>query len=610
MSAPEPQDDVQEFAALLRRLKERTDRSYGSLARRLNMNTSTLHRYCAGDAVPVDFAPAERFAALCGASAEERMDLHRLWLSAVAARQRPRAGEAAGAPGQDEAEAASASADAAAGTVGATATEAEVGDESGAGATDGATATADRAPAADGGTSATADEVNAATATASGGAAAGSAVVGSAASGGGVQSSAVADSATSGSAASGSVVGASAGGGAADQVSAVGGAGGEVSAAGGAGGEVSAAGGAGGEVSAATDSHAADVDAAGETANVGAGGEVGASVEGEGDALLSGRGAPATRPWYRRRRVAMAAAAAVALLATLGSLSALPSGRSASDEVAQTPDPSSPTTTTASGSPGHSPSKSPSPSAASGSPSPKGTRNSPSVSATDGGAATKGTGKSGQQGTATGTPLTWTVNSHVWNAGCGHDYVIDKPPAQVPPPPTAQDAANWAGTLGAIHGRQTMVQISVQGRNSTAVVLEDLRVRVVSRGTPAKGNSYAMDQGCGGALTPRYFSVDLDKDRPIAHSQSGNDGENVIPAVRMPYRVSSEDPEVLLVTAETEGCDCSWYLELDWSSQGRTGTARIDDEGRPFRTSAIKGLPRYWYGTNTAGERAWVDYDG
>ncbi|MDH6438934.1 hypothetical protein M2158_007475 [Streptomyces sp. SAI-144] len=565
MSAPEPQDDVQEFAALLRRLKERTDRSYGSLARRLNMNTSTLHRYCAGDAVPVDFAPAERFAALCGASAEERMDLHRLWLSAVAARQRPRAGEAAGAPGQDEAATASASADAAAGTVATTATEAVVGEGSGAGAPDGATATADRAPAADGGTSATADGVNAATAAVGGGAArdaagASSAVIGSAVSGG------------------------------------------------------AAVGGAAGEVNAATDSHpvgdgAASGSVAGAAAGGGAAGEVGANIAGEGDALLAGRGAPASRPWYRRRRVAVAAAAAVALLATLGSLSALPSGRPASDEVAQAPDPSSPTTRTAPGSAGHSPSKSPSPSATSGSPSPKGTRNNPSASATDGGAATKGTGKSGQQGTATGTPLTWTVNSHVWNAGCGHDYVIDKPPAQVPPPPTAQDAANWAGTLGAIHGRQTMVQISVQGRNSTAVVLEDLRVRVVSRGTPAKGNAYAMDQGCGGALTPRYFSVDLDKDRPIAHSQSGNDGENVIPAVRMPYRVSSEDPEVLLVTAETEGCDCGWYLELDWSSQGRTGTVRVDDSGRPFHTTAIKGLPRYWYGTNTAGERAWVDYD-
>jgi hypothetical protein len=206
---------------------------------------------------------------------------------------------------------------------------------------------------------------------------------------------------------------------------------------------------------------------------------------------------------------------------------------------------------------------------------------------------------------STTTPLTWSVNSHIWNAGCGHDYVVTKPPAQVPPPPTAQDAATWASAQGALHGRETNVQISVQGKNSTAVVLEALRVRVVHRAAPVQGHAYSMDQGCGGALTPRYFSVDLDADRPIAHSQSGFDGENTIPAVRMPYRVSAEDPEVLLVTAQTQTCDCGWYLELDWSSQGRTGTVRIDDRGSPFRTSGIKGLPRYSYDTSA---RQWVSY--
>ncbi|CAM5260401.1 Helix-turn-helix domain-containing protein OS=Streptomyces tendae OX=1932 GN=GUR47_06805 PE=4 SV=1 [Streptomyces tendae] len=73
----------------------------------------------------------------------------------------------------------------------------------------------------------------------------------------------------------------------------------------------------------------------------------------------------------------------------------------------------------------------------------------------------------------------------------------------------------------------------------------------------------------------------------------------------MPYRVSAKDPEVLLVTAGTSSCDCRWYLELDWSSQGRTGTVRIDDDGRPFRTSAIEGLPRYTYDTL---ERRWGPY--
>lgn len=79
-------DDVTRFADRLARLKARTDRSYAALARRLGMNASTLHRYCAGEAVPLDFAVVERFAALCGASSQERVELHRLWILAVAQR--------------------------------------------------------------------------------------------------------------------------------------------------------------------------------------------------------------------------------------------------------------------------------------------------------------------------------------------------------------------------------------------------------------------------------------------------------------------------------------------------------------------------------------------
>ncbi|WP_434100918.1 hypothetical protein [Streptomyces parvulus] len=88
MSAQDDEDggEVARFAAQ----KERTDRSYGSLARRLGMNTLTLHRNCTSEAVPLDFAPEERFAALCGATPEQRMELHRRWLLAVAASHRPR----------------------------------------------------------------------------------------------------------------------------------------------------------------------------------------------------------------------------------------------------------------------------------------------------------------------------------------------------------------------------------------------------------------------------------------------------------------------------------------------------------------------------------------
>ncbi|MFF3373670.1 helix-turn-helix domain-containing protein [Streptomyces sp. NPDC002680] len=373
-------------------MKDRTDRSYGSLARRVHMNTSTLHRYCAGEAVPQDFAPVERLAAFCGATPEERLELHRLWLSAVAARQ--------------------------------------------------------RVP--------------------------------------------MADSAEEGVAGAGAAV------------------------------------------------------------------PVSASEPEPAPAPDTGTPAPTPHPWYRRRRFLTPLAVACALLATLSSTSVLSDDHSSPGPRQQ------------------------------GAPAP-----APAATPT----------------TDLPPPLAWSTDSLVWDKGCGHDYLIDKPPAQVPPPPVEQDAGAWAAAQGAVHGRRTRVQISVQGRSSTAVVLEALHVRVVSRGNPAAGNAYSMDQGCGSDLTPRSFTVNLDVDRPVAHPKDGTDRERTVPAVRFPYRVSAEDPEVLLVDATTQTYDARWYLELDWSSQGRTGTIRVDDHGRPFHTTSIEGMPHFWYGTNDAGERAWIPYD-
>ncbi|MFG2660327.1 helix-turn-helix domain-containing protein [Streptomyces sp. NPDC048425] len=80
-------DGTAEFATLLRGLKERSGLSYGVLAKRLHMSTSTLHRYCNGDAVPVDYAPVERLARVCKAGPEELVELHRLWVLADAGRR-------------------------------------------------------------------------------------------------------------------------------------------------------------------------------------------------------------------------------------------------------------------------------------------------------------------------------------------------------------------------------------------------------------------------------------------------------------------------------------------------------------------------------------------
>lgn len=92
---------TREFATLLRELKDRSGLSYGALATRLHLSTSTLHRYCNGTAVPNEYAPVERLARVCRATPQELVELHRRWVLADVAR-RLRREDAAASHGHGE----------------------------------------------------------------------------------------------------------------------------------------------------------------------------------------------------------------------------------------------------------------------------------------------------------------------------------------------------------------------------------------------------------------------------------------------------------------------------------------------------------------------------
>ncbi|MFE9631809.1 helix-turn-helix domain-containing protein [Streptomyces sp. NPDC006463] len=79
----------QQFADRLTEFKDRRGYSYESLARKAHMSRSSVHRYCRGIVIPVEFGTAEKIARLCGASPRELADLYRLWVAASAAESDP-----------------------------------------------------------------------------------------------------------------------------------------------------------------------------------------------------------------------------------------------------------------------------------------------------------------------------------------------------------------------------------------------------------------------------------------------------------------------------------------------------------------------------------------
>ncbi|NUK45154.1 transcriptional regulator, partial [Streptomyces lunaelactis] len=194
-----------------------------------------------------------------------------------------------------------------------------------------------------------------------------------------------------------------------------------------------------------------------------------------------------------------------------------------------------------------------------------------------------------------GVPLRVGISSYNWDSPCGQYYLLDQEPDAVPPPPAPQDNRGWARALGGVDGGHMQLQLTATGKSADSVVLNAVHVRVVGRNAPLDWKAYSMGDGCGSGVTPQTFDVDLDAGHPLVKPVAGQNGDTVVPAKDFPYKVASNDPQVLNLDVHTEGHDISWYLELDWSSGDRRGTVRVDDGGEPFRTSAIEGRTEYGY---------------
>lgn len=507
--------ETEGFAGLLRLLKERSGRSYGVLAGQLHMSVSTLHRYCNGDAVPKDFAPADRLARRCGATADELVELHRRWILADEARRRSRAMSA---------------------TANSTAPAASSTDEP-------ATSSNDE-PA----TSSTHEaDVSADTAGASVPAADTS-----------VDTAVPAAPAADTSAA---------------------------------------------EPHDAPDSspaphpphsppapHAPGSSAAPDSpATPASADESPTEDEREvvAEPMAAARRGPGRRALFRIA-LAVSAVAAVAVPAALAveepmtvdspRKSAQGDGRTPAAGGASTRRPESP-------SPGRS-SEDRHPA-----PDKKARPSTPGSVRSDGSRASRAPdddrgGSAPQVG----------ISSYNWDEPCGVNYLLQQTPGHVPPPPTApQDTRDWARALGGIGGGHMLLQLTATGNTDDAVVLTSLNVRVVGKRAALSWPVYALGDGCGSGVTPQTFDIDLDDSQPLAKPVAGQDGDVVVPAKNFPFKVSTRDPQVLNLNVHTEGHDVSWYLEVGWSSGGQQGTVRVNDGGKPFRTSAIDGRKKYAY---------------
>jgi hypothetical protein len=186
-----------------------------------------------------------------------------------------------------------------------------------------------------------------------------------------------------------------------------------------------------------------------------------------------------------------------------------------------------------------------------------------------------------------------TVTAHLLPPGdaChgGAGWVFSKTKDQLPAPSLrAGDSAlqRWASTNRGIPASGNLVAADLQALPTHTVIINDVRVKVLRRESAPAGVYPVLSAGCGG-IVPSSFTANLDRSsiamtRPT--KQEGATGRTRL--VPLPHKVSESGPEVWYIEAVTRGCDCQWVAYLDWSSDGKTGSTQIDDNGQPFRTVA------------------------
>lgn len=157
--------------------------------------------------------------------------------------------------------------------------------------------------------------------------------------------------------------------------------------------------------------------------------------------------------------------------------------------------------------------------------------------------------------------------------------VIDRPPHG-----GCREWRSWLWALGAYDGGNSEVRVTLQGNANNTVLVDGLLIQVIER-NDLEGHLLQCPVG-GADVRVRSLQADLDLE-PCVVNFRDDLGEFSAPFA---FTLARGEVEVFHITASTTR-RCLWTAELLLIVDGKRRRMYIDDDGQPFRTSGIDGLP-------------------
>lgn len=161
----------------------------------------------------------------------------------------------------------------------------------------------------------------------------------------------------------------------------------------------------------------------------------------------------------------------------------------------------------------------------------------------------------------------------------------------------SKDLAAFDRKHGAVAAELATIDVTLQGRSTHAVTIQDITVDVADVSvTPKTSIQVSRSGNCGGASFSTFLT-DLNKDSPKLKFASGeyDDGRKRVRG--FPVRITESESEVATITAyATQGVH-DFEFVIHWTGDGVSGETRVaGPDGKPFSVAApADGAARYIY---------------
>ncbi|MGJ6965375.1 hypothetical protein ACSDR0_26040 [Streptosporangium sp. G11] len=142
---------------------------------------------------------------------------------------------------------------------------------------------------------------------------------------------------------------------------------------------------------------------------------------------------------------------------------------------------------------------------------------------------------------------------------------------------------------------RSRLRISLEGNRVKPVLIQKITARIVKRLPPLSGGLVGTGPQGGDAVPKVQFNLDSSDLEARITKDDGTAGPHYI---NEHYSfLEFGEPMVMIVNAYTARCYCEWVIDMTVRSDGKVEKQTIDDNGRPFRTSAFarKYESEFWW---------------